>query len=455
VVNIPRVRPGAYYLLAKTDADAAVFETNEDNNLRAQPIQLNAPDLAVIDLAIGARTVTSASKQSRSRGNEALTSQIANQKSKIENSMSLLTSSPTGPSASLRQTIEIAWTVKNTGAGDTTGTWADALYLSPDTTLDATDDLLTTVNRSGPLPAGSFYGVTATAQIPAVPAGQYYLIVRADKDAATSDANRANNERAVPITVRAPDLTPINLSAPPIASINQPLEVAWSVENQGSGDALPSWTDALYLSTDNFWDGNDLKLTTVTRAVQLAARDSYTVATTVNVPTTQPGEYFLIVRADDSASLIEALEGNNERIRAIQIAVPDLVVTDLRTGLGVSAAPPAKPPRITSIRRNQDDTVELAWTGADNAVQVEFTPTLSPPNWQSIGAPVTGTNVVLPHSLVGLAVIEPGSSGRQSALTSQIENQKSKIPRICPQITQITQINILHLCNLCNLWIQR
>ncbi len=351
-VSVPRIKPGNYHLLVKTDTDDTILEVGETNNLRSAPLQITAPDLAPLTL-----------------------------------------SAPTN--ATIKHTIEVAWTVKNLGAGEAAGSWTDALYLSTDATVDATDNLLTTINRYGPLAPDSFYGVTTAANLPAVPVGQYYLILRTDYGSGTADANRANNERVLAIQIRAPDLVPVTLTAPPIASINQPLEVLWSVENQGGGTAQPSWNDALYLSLDNAWDGEDFKLTTTTRSTALAAGEAYWMAWTVTTPLVLPGDYFLIVRTDEGASVIESTKANNDRALAIRIGAPDLVPATLRASLPASSGGPGAPPRLTSIRRHTDGSVELSWTGADSSVQIEFTPVLSPSNWQPVGVPVNGTNVTL------------------------------------------------------------
>jgi hypothetical protein len=48
-------------------------------------------------------------------------------------------------------------------------------------------------------------------------------------------------------------------------------------------------------------------------------------------------------------------------------------------------------PKITSIQQNQDGAWVLDWSGTSASVFVEFSPTLAPGQWQSIGGPVTGS----------------------------------------------------------------
>jgi hypothetical protein len=48
-------------------------------------------------------------------------------------------------------------------------------------------------------------------------------------------------------------------------------------------------------------------------------------------------------------------------------------------------------PKITSIQLNQDGAWVLDWSGTSASVFVEFSPTLPPDQWQSIGGPVSGS----------------------------------------------------------------
>ena len=49
-------------------------------------------------------------------------------------------------------------------------------------------------------------------------------------------------------------------------------------------------------------------------------------------------------------------------------------------------------PRITRIRQDQDGAWVLQWSGTSASVYVEFSPTLTPGQWQSIGGPVSGSS---------------------------------------------------------------
>jgi len=74
-----------------------------------------------------------------------------------------------------------------------------------------------------------------------------------------------------------------------------------------------------YLSTDNLFDGGDVFLGS--RAVPaLAAKTTSAATTNVTIPlSTTPGRYFVIGVADADAAVIESVEANNFRSRAITV----------------------------------------------------------------------------------------------------------------------------------------
>ena len=48
-------------------------------------------------------------------------------------------------------------------------------------------------------------------------------------------------------------------------------------------------------------------------------------------------------------------------------------------------------PKITRMQQDQDGAWVLNWSGTSASVYVEFSPTLTPGQWQSIGGPVSGS----------------------------------------------------------------
>jgi len=285
-VGLPQVPAGNYYLILRADGSNRLYESNEANNDRAVAITLTTPDLTPTGL--------------------------------------------TAPgSAVAGHQIPVWWTVENQGTGEARPSWYDYLYLSTDNVWDGQDRLIGQFSRGLAVVAGASYSQVRTVGLPQVPAGNYYLILRADGSNRLYESNEANNDRAVAITLTTPDLTPTALTAPGSAVAGQQIPVWWTVENQGTGEARPSWYDYLYLSTDNVWDGQDRLIGQFSRALAVAAGASYSQVRTVGLPQVPAGNYYLILRADGNSNLYESDETNNDRTVAITLSTPDLTPTAL------------------------------------------------------------------------------------------------------------------------------
>ncbi|CAN5487985.1 hypothetical protein BH11PLA2_BH11PLA2_46570 [soil metagenome] len=91
--------------------------------------------------------------------------------------------------------ITVNWTVRNVAAAAISGSWQDAVYLSADKTLDASDVLLGTVPHTGGLAAfGTYTGIATLATPPTTIEGDYYYFVQTDRRRqVTADTNRTNN----------------------------------------------------------------------------------------------------------------------------------------------------------------------------------------------------------------------------------------------------------------------
>jgi hypothetical protein len=170
------------------------------------------------------------------------------------------------------------------------------------------------------LAAGASYTFGKTISTPNVTAaGAYYLIFRADSYTDQGEINEDNNSLAIPITIdlQGPDLQITSASAPASASIGSPLNVSWTVRNNGTRPAENAWWDAIYLSSDSNYDYSDAYIEGFYRADNhspLATGFSYTFDRTIITPNnTEPGQYYLIFRTDYAGypSLGETNETNN------------------------------------------------------------------------------------------------------------------------------------------------
>jgi subtilase family serine protease len=102
-----------------------------------------------------------------------------------------------------------------------------------------------------------------------------------------------------------------------------------TVKAEGSGP--PVAVTRFYLSTDSKFDGSDTLLGSRDVALPLAAKASSSGSTTVTIPlATGLGKYFLIGVADADNAVPETQE-NNKKSRRLQVTLPDLTVTALKT----------------------------------------------------------------------------------------------------------------------------
>jgi len=107
--------------------------------------------------------------------------------------------------------ITIEWTVGNTGTRPISGTWYDAVYLSPTPSLNLLEDrLLHVAPRGGGLAVGASYTEVWSGAIPDDVAGPYYLLVQTNAGGGgeIAETSLVNNVRAAPgvLAVAVPEL---------------------------------------------------------------------------------------------------------------------------------------------------------------------------------------------------------------------------------------------------------
>ncbi len=293
---MPPVPAGNYYLVFLTDRWDEQSETDDSNNTRAVPIEVQSgaqPDLTVI-------------------------------------------TPRAPPSANWGQNIEVAWTVKNIGAAPALAAWFDTVFLSADQLLDASDVVLGSANSAEflPLDINQTYQFVRSFVIPIhLAAGKHYLLFVTDAYGALPEGSEANNLVTVPIALPGPDLVPTTPIAPTSVSIGQTLDLFWTVNNIGPGSALGAWIDRVYLSTDGVLDADDILLGTQDQTIRspLAPLDgAYQGTVRVTIPfATPPGTHYLIFVTDSAATQPETDETNNLIVKPVQVLAPNLVVTQI------------------------------------------------------------------------------------------------------------------------------
>jgi len=298
-ITIPIDMSGARYVAVATDSNSQIFEPDENNTaISAQSVNVILspfPNLQVAQVIVP-------------------------------------------PTAFSGQTAVVEWIVHNVGTGSTSAPlWRDALYLSTDSIFDGSDLLLGSADNPSYLAVGDSYQNGLTVTLPNGIDDDYYFIVHTDANGQVFELANENDNRGGggPTDVNLtppPDLQVVSVIAPALAFSGQPININWTVENQGPGAALAtSWFDRVYMSADNVIDGTDRLLATVQHPGTLPATQTYTNSADVMLPIGLAGELFLIVQTDSHDQVFEyAFESNNTGFDTTTVNLtppPDLEVT--------------------------------------------------------------------------------------------------------------------------------
>ncbi|BAY26513.1 peptidase S8/S53 [Calothrix sp. NIES-2100] len=425
-VDLPIGVAGDFYILAVTDAGNGVGEfKDEGNNITATPLSISLatpPDLKVFPFTV------------------------------VEH-------------ATVGQSFNLNYTVKNDSNGNTPakqGTWRDLIYLSRDRFLDLQSDVyLDYVVHQGGLAASADYTINKTLKLPNYLTGSFYLFVVTDpandysgvKGQVFEGSNENNNATAStqPLIIELPppsDLQVDQITLPSSAQVGDSLQLEWTVSNHSNQDAIGSWTDAAYLSSDAIWDINDRLLGRVPHQGTLKPGDNYIAKIQATLPPATPGSYRIIIRPDIYNQVYESgFESNNRTTSAdyLNITVPQLqlgvpqnvtlagkqerlfqVNVDLGQTLRVNLSSSASDASNELFLRYGAAPTDTIYDAADEGVlapnQSALIPTTKPGSYYILvrgqtNNPVTLTAQVLPF---GISAIETDKSGDSRFVTTTI-----------------------------------
>jgi len=202
------------------------------------------------------------------------------------------------------------------------------VYLSVDGVKDASDKLLGKIYTSGVGAASTLNASLSEIMVKAA-AGSYYLIVVADVDNDIAETDETNNTYVVPgYTVLAADLDLV-VSAFTLDKTSYPgndrITASYTVKNIRPSNLGGAVYTSFYLSTDNVLSTNDTYLNYVYSG--FVGADEVSDSEYLSLPTTPPGEYYIIANVDDiqgSHYLAESDESNNTFAKAITITESDI-----------------------------------------------------------------------------------------------------------------------------------
>ena len=298
---IPQTATGNRFLIIRIDSSNSLIETNETDNLIVLPFSLVGDDLIV--------------------------------------------ESATAPaSAEFGDSITLDWTVRNVGVDAATADWYDYVYLSRDNTFGDTDIFLgrSLAASDSPLAANTSYDRTFVVSLPIsteLDDGTYFILIKTDGGGDQAETDNNNNVRvagSINLTVPPlPDLVPTNIVVPTTAEAGSPLNIGWTIRNQGTANATGTWQDRVYLSTDNIFDSfSDILLGQFDFSGSVDAGDELARVQTVLLPGAL-GTYHLFVVTDFSNSIVERTGDANNVVQAattltlVPALLPNLVVTDV------------------------------------------------------------------------------------------------------------------------------
>ncbi|WP_168215735.1 CARDB domain-containing protein [Roseimaritima ulvae] len=324
----------------------------------------------------------------------------------------LVVTSITAPStASSGRTFDLSWTVQNTGPGTAEGNWFDSVYLSLDPIFDrATDISIGYVDRSTPVAPSGSYTSSGTVSVPAALGGRFFVIVVADSTDRLYERNgESNNARVADASIEILHIPPADLvvgeiTIPASGMPGQDATITFTVNNTGLNPATGSWSDAIYLSSDETWDINDAFFGRVTHNGNVLAGESYTSTNTAPLPGVLPGDYHVIVRSDILNNLPESDETNNLSGSLDSFAV-DVAELTLGTPVAGQIADDRSVYYRVDVELGDTLVIELDQPSADSSVELyvrfDDLPSRSLSDFSDVEPYSTDQRVIVPITRAG------------------------------------------------------
>lgn len=331
IIRLPDcLSAGQYYLFVVTDDTNRVVEYNppgdaEANNISAASAlttQLFFPDLTITSLSAPAQAVSGSQ-------------------------------------------ITVSWRVENVGNRATrVSSWVDRVLLTraDGSVVQSLGDF----PRSGALEDSAKYDRRVQVTLPPNLSGAFRILVRTDDNNQVIECGAENNNSAsTPIQLTygsLPNLVPseVSLSANSIRVLQQ-VQIRWRVSNTGEANAV-GWTDAVYLSRTPSISGA-IFLGRTPAPQPLAPGQSYQQSVVATIPVVAPGDYYVIVMADDSNRVFEGEnEGDNlAQVFPLQIGIPAVDVAVEAVDAPADATAGLTAEIVWTVRNNGAEPTYRAW----------------------------------------------------------------------------------------------
>ncbi|HOY30774.1 MAG TPA: CARDB domain-containing protein [Bacteroidales bacterium] len=251
------------------------------------------------------------------------------------------------------QQVNIIWTIKNNGDGNTgSDNWSDRIYLSSDTSLNMSTALnLGTFSHTGLLNPDSSYTCAQAVTIPSNIFGTYYFYIVTDVannifEYVYENNNITRSDSMVVFLTPPADMVVTGMSIPDTITNKDVFLIEWTVRNQGATPpTVPNWTDGIYLSDLPYFDaGNAVYLGIKTITMDSLPHDSsYMADRQIQFSLNMTGVYYIYVCTDVNNNVFEYTKENNNILRSdnpLVIINPDLIISHVACPLIVNNSQP-------------------------------------------------------------------------------------------------------------------
>ncbi len=383
-ISLPEGIEGDFFIIVDMDHSNRVAEFQDEGNNQgyiALPVTLSTPpDLRVVSVSIPQHVITG-------------------------------------------QSFTVDYSVTNMGLGVTPASqqfWNDLVFLSADTNLDLSRDrFLGEIPHNGSLAAGASYHVSKQFRAPFDITTPMYVIVVTDPITdSRSPIGKVfeldlenNNDLASnqPLIIDRPppaDLRVDSVTIPQAAQTNSLVNVSWTVSNHGVNTANGSWTDSIYLSTDDQWSLDDTLLGRKLHTGSIAPNgQSYTENLAAVLPAIRDGVYRILVRTDLFDEVNEGSdESNNITASSGGVAV---TVPALQLNVAELTSLSTDQQRLYRFDVGAGQTIRLSLTtsatNAANEIYVRFGDTPSPRvyDYSHSGPLQANQSLLIPGSAAG------------------------------------------------------
>ena len=282
---------GAYFLLAKADATDQIAESDEQNNVWSQSLQIGGPSTGP-DLVL--RSITAP------------------------------------PNALPSEVVSVGWELANDGDGPS-GNVTIRFRLAGNNSYSVSDPPLCDATVAALTPGATDNGQIANCVVPAgAQAGSAWIAARIDDDETLDETNEANNSATSAITINStssggdlPDLQIASVSPLDPVVPGDSFNIPYTIANEGTEPASASITRA-YLSDDAGWEPEDVEICAeAVNSVGEAAEATRTLRGCSIDASTAFGDWIIIVQADSQDDVEELNENNNRGAVALVVRDPN------------------------------------------------------------------------------------------------------------------------------------